>query len=86
MRLLRLSALLVVLAASFVSAQAQSNGDGLYTVRAGDTLFRIARTFAVDIDDLRQLNAIEGDYISVGQTLRLSASSSQVVRSLTVAR
>jgi len=75
-RLFRLSALLVVLAAPLgLAAQAQSNGDGLYTVRAGDTLFRIARTFSVDIDELRQLNAIEGDYISVGQTLRLSASS-----------
>ncbi|GAB5537651.1 MAG: LysM peptidoglycan-binding domain-containing protein [Rubricoccaceae bacterium] len=76
MRLFRLSALLVVLVASFgLAAQAQSNGDGLYTVRAGDTLFRIARTFAVDIGELRQLNGLDGDYISVGQTLRLSASA-----------
>ena len=75
-RLAYLSALLVALAVPFgLPAQAQSTGDGLYTVRAGDTLFRIARTFAVDIDELRRLNAIEGDYISVGQTLRLSASA-----------
>ncbi|MEO0559051.1 MAG: LysM peptidoglycan-binding domain-containing protein [Bacteroidota bacterium] len=76
MRFFRLPALLIVLAASLgLSAQAQSDGNGLYTVRAGDTLFRIARTFAVDIDELRQLNGLDSDYISVGQTLRLSASA-----------
>ena len=70
-----LSALLAALLLLAPPAQAQSSGDGLYTVRAGDTLFRIARTFAVDIDELRRLNAIEGNTISVGQTLRLSASA-----------
>lgn len=64
-----------LLALCWLAVPAQAQTGGTYTVQAGDTLFRIARTHAVDIDVLRRLNGIEGDYITVGQTLRLSAAA-----------
>ena len=42
-----------------------------YTVRAGDTLSTIAERFGVGLDALRTANALRGDVIRVGQTLRL---------------
>ena len=56
-------------------AGAQNAGGGLYVVQAGDTLFRIARTNGLSVDELKGLNGITGNEISVGQTLRLSAAA-----------
>ena len=44
-----------------------------YTVRSGDTLIEIADRFDLWVRDLRQWNGISGDWLSVGQTLRLTA-------------
>lgn len=44
-----------------------------YTVRSGDTLIEIADRFDLWVRDLRQWNGINGDWLSVGQTLRLTA-------------
>ncbi|MCS7176886.1 MAG: LysM peptidoglycan-binding domain-containing protein [Candidatus Kapabacteria bacterium] len=43
----------------------------IYTVRAGDSLFSIARRFGVSVEELRNYNDLEGDYIRVGQRLRI---------------
>lgn len=40
-----------------------------YTVKQGDTLYRIARTHYVTVESLRKLNDIEKDHIEPGQTL-----------------
>lgn len=56
-------------------ARAQNAGGGLYVVQAGDTLFRIARGNGLSVDELKSLNGITGNEISVGQTLRLSAAA-----------
>ncbi|MEC7524643.1 MAG: LysM peptidoglycan-binding domain-containing protein [Myxococcota bacterium] len=40
-----------------------------YTVRAGDTLSRIARRFRVSVDDIRAANALRSEDIRQGQTL-----------------
>lgn len=40
-----------------------------YTVRPGDTLFRIASSHNMTIDELRRLNNLRGDVISVGQQI-----------------
>jgi len=43
-----------------------------YTVRKGDSLYRIARRFNVSVADLRRWNGLrEGGYLQPGQTLRL---------------
>ena len=40
-----------------------------YTVKQGDTLYRIARNHFVTVESLRKLNDIEQDHIEAGQTL-----------------
>jgi len=40
-----------------------------YTVRSGDTLSRIAREHNMSLNELRELNNLEGDLISIGQVL-----------------
>jgi len=66
--------LLAVLALALaLPVAAQPAGRDLHVVQAGETLFRIARANGLSVDELRRLNAIEGDAIQVGQTLRLSA-------------
>ncbi len=42
-----------------------------YTVRAGDTLLSIARRFGISVEELREHNGLEGDYIRVGQHLQI---------------
>lgn len=44
-----------------------------YTVKRGDTLFRIARLFGVTVGALKAVNALTGDTIYPGQVLRLPA-------------
>lgn len=47
-----------------------------YTIKAGDTLTRIAREFGTTVSALRQLNNLNSDLIFVGDTLRVSVSAS----------
>ena len=42
-----------------------------YTIREGDTLWGISRTFGVRVQELRRFNRITGDMIEVGQRIRL---------------
>ena len=45
---------------------------GAYTVQKGDTLFSIASANGLTVDELRRLNNLKDNAISVGQVLRLS--------------
>lgn len=40
-----------------------------HVVTAGETLFRISRTYGVSVDDIRRANGLTGDDIKVGQVL-----------------
>ena len=53
--------------------------DGLEThmVREGDTLWRIARQYGVDVPDLRELNDLKNDVITPGTILRITDSSEE---------
>lgn len=46
-----------------------------YTVKSGDTLFEIARTHDMTVDELRELNNLGTDNLSIGQQLTVKASS-----------
>jgi LysM repeat protein len=50
-------------------------GSTTYTVRPGDTLFRIADSHNMTIEQLRSLNNLRGDVIRVGQELIVRAGS-----------
>ena len=42
-----------------------------YTVRNGDSLYRIANRYSVSVDDLHRWNRIKGKYLQPGQKLKL---------------
>ena len=43
--------------------------EGLYIVKAGDTLYQIAREYNTTVDNLKQLNGLINNNLSIGQTL-----------------
>jgi hypothetical protein len=47
----------------------------VYTVVKGDTLFGVARKFGMSVGDLKTLNRLNSDSLSVGQTLRVRSSA-----------
>jgi beta-lactamase class A len=54
---------------------------GTYTVKAGDTLWDIAQTNTVSVDDLVQLNGLgNADQLSVGQVLKLPVTAGPIQR------
>ena len=42
-----------------------------HAVQSGETLYAISRRYGVSVDDIRRLNALSGNVISVGQQLRI---------------
>lgn len=74
---LLLPGLMVVILGFGVSttATAQSQDRKTHVVQAGETLYRISRTYDVSVEDLRRWNSISGNQINVGQRLIVSPSS-----------
>lgn len=46
-----------------------------YEVAAGDSLSAISRRFRVEVADLRKWNELTGDWLAIGQSLRVSAQN-----------
>lgn len=53
------------------------NASGVYTVQAGDGLYRIATKYGMTVAQLRSLNGISGDLIHPGQLLKVAGVVSQ---------
>ncbi|MEX0820508.1 MAG: LysM peptidoglycan-binding domain-containing protein [Rhodothermales bacterium] len=70
------AALFARLVSAFVLAcalwVAPAHAQETYTVRPGDTLYRIATTHDMSVDELRELNGLTSNTISVGQELIVS--------------
>lgn len=47
-----------------------------HTVRSGDTLWSISRSYDVSVATIKSLNGLSSDHIRVGQKLRLAGSPS----------
>ena len=43
--------------------------DATYVVKAGDTLYSIARQFSTSVDEIKKLNNLSNNILSVGQIL-----------------
>ena len=48
--------------------------DQIYTVKAGDTLYSISRKYNITIDELKALNNLTSNLLSVGQILKIPTS------------
>jgi LysM repeat protein len=46
-----------------------SEGTGYYTVKQGDTLFKIAQLYKISVDDLKAINKMTDNNIKIGQKL-----------------
>ena len=52
------------------------SSEGYYTVKSGDTLYSIAQKFGTTVNDLKQLNNLNTNNLSIGQVLKLPNSTS----------
>ncbi len=50
---------------------------GAYTVQKGDTLYSVASANGITVDELRRLNNLQDNTISLGQVLRLSGTPAE---------
>ena len=49
-----------------------------YTVKAGDTLYSIAKKYGLTVNELKQLNNLTSDILSIGQVLYISNSNTSL--------
>ena len=46
-------------------------GEGYYQVSPGDTLYSISKRFSLSVDDLKRMNSLSDNAISIGQNLKV---------------
>lgn len=59
---------------------ASSGDEGTYVIRAGDSLFEIAKTFATTPEALKSLNKLKTNRIKVGQRIKVPAEPGAAIR------
>jgi LysM repeat protein len=58
------------------AGDAKGNGaEQTYTVKSGDNLMKIAKTYSVSLKSLRSVNALKTDQIKVGQKLKIPSKT-----------
>ncbi len=58
--------------------------DTNYRVKEGDTLYSIAKIFNTSIKDIKQINNLQSDILSIGQVLKIPVSTSSLVPTSTI--
>lgn len=54
-----------------------SNGNIIYTVKSGDSLYQIAKTYNTTVDAIKALNNLTSNNLSIGQELKIPSSSEE---------
>ena len=47
----------------------------IYTVKSGDSLYKIANTYGVTVDEIKNLNGLSSNLISIGQILKIPSTT-----------
>lgn len=74
---------LIVLAICLFASTSYASAANSYTVKKGDTLYKISKSTGVSVKNLIQYNKIKGTTIYVGQKLRLSSNQTKTVSNTT---
>lgn len=61
------------------SVPSQPVDENTYVVKSGDSLYQIARSFGVTVDELMQYNNLTSNLLSIGQVLRIPSGEVQKV-------
>ena len=56
----------------------EESGDGnIYTVKSGDSLWNIANRYGISVSELKRINNLIGNNLSIGQTLRIPVKNEE---------
>jgi cell wall-associated NlpC family hydrolase len=67
--------LLIVPPASAPAPSVTSEATVSYTVKAGDTLYALAKTFGTTVSDIKSINGLTADLIQIGQQLKIPTTT-----------
>jgi len=74
------AALAILMVFSLCAPSVSAAETQTYTVKSGDTLWKIAQTYATTVAELKRLNSLTSDTITVGQKLVVSVPASDVTK------
>lgn len=65
-------------ASNGVSVKIETSTNGIHEVKAGETLYSLAKAYGVTVDDLKNWNQLSDNNISIGQELYVTAPQNNV--------
>ena len=60
----------------YIGYEYQPSSSDLYIVKKGDSLWSIAKKYGISVDELKSLNNLNSNMLSIGQTLKVSGEPS----------